>query len=463
MLQTRLKNIFCACCTCILLLSVAACSPKTSPTDLPLDTPETFSSTGGVPLEEEWWQAFGDEQLNRLIDYAIDSNFNLLAAWQRVKVAGAVVDRETSSLFPWVEASAQSGLSRPEPDFVGGENVRLGLSASYEVDLWGRLRSAVNAEKYRAEATRYDYQTAAISLSAEIALTWYQLQAAWNLLNLTNNQINTNENIMRLIRARFGIGQIRGVDILRQRQLLEATTQQRYQLEAQIGVLENQLSVLLGRTPQEGINYQPDTLPELPGLPETGLPGELITRRPDIQQSFSLLNAADRDLASAISSQYPRISINTSYAVRSNNFQNLFSQWAYSLAGSLTAPIFYGGQLSAEVDRTRAFKEQLMYEYGQSVLVAFQEVEDALILEQNQREVIRSLEEQVDIGNRAYEQLRIEYFNGLSDYLAVLTELTQVQQLQRDLLNARQLLIEYRINLYRALAGGFETDREQQS
>lgn len=441
----------------------SGCSPRTSVSNLPVETPEAFSDTGEVPLEEEWWTSFGDEQLNRLVATALDSSFTLLSAWQRVKVANAVVDRETSSLWPQVDASAQSGLSRPEPDFVGGENVRLGITASYEVDLWGRLRSAVRAERFRSEATYYDYQTAAITLAADVALTWYRLQASWNLLQLTELQISTNEDIIRLIRARFGIGQIRGVDILRQEQLLEATLQRKHQLEAQIGVLENQLAVLLGQPPQQPVMYEPDSLPELPPVPETGLPAELVERRPDVRQSFSLLEAADQEVASAISSQYPRINLSTTYALRSNNFQDLWTQWAYSLAGGLTAPLFYGGRLSAEVDRTKAFKQQRLYEYGQTVLVAFQEVGDALVQEQNQLEVIASLEDQVELSTRAYEQLRIEYFNGFSDYLAVLTELTTVQQLQRDLVNARITLIEFRIALYRALAGGFETDRETNS
>ncbi len=442
---------------------LTGCSPKTSNSRLPVDTPEAFSIAGEIPLEEEWWTAFGDEQLNLLIRDALDSNFTLLSTWQRVRVANAVVDRETSSLWPQLDASAQSGLSRPEPDFVGGENVRLGLTASYEVDLWGRLRSAVRAERFRSEATFYEYQTAAITLSADIALTWYRLQASWRLLDLTEEQIQTNEDIIRLIRARFGIGQIRGVDILRQEQLLEATFQRKYQLESQIGVLENQLSVLLGRPPQDSVAYVPDSLPRLPAVPETGLPGELVSRRPDVRQSFSLLEASDQEVASAVSSQYPRINISTTYALRSNNFQDLWSQWAYSLTGGLVAPLFYGGRLSAEVDRAKAFRKQRLYEYGQTVLTAFREVEDALIQEQNQLRVIASLEEQVDLSTRAYEQLRIEYFNGLSDYLAVLAELTTVQQLQRDLVNARITLIEFRIALYRALAGGFEMERETQS
>jgi outer membrane protein TolC len=172
------------------------------------------------------------------------------------------------------------------------------------------------------------------------------------------------------------------------------------------------------------------------------------------------LQAADRDVAAAITAQYPRFTITTSVQARSNNFENLFSNWAYSLGGNLLAPIFYGGRLSAEVDRTEAVMDEQLYLYGQSVLVAFREVEDALIQEQKQVERIGIIAKQLELAKQSYEQLQIEFINGFSEYLDVLTALNAEQQLRRDLVDARLNLIEFRIALYRSLAGGFETPRE---
>jgi outer membrane protein TolC len=165
-------------------------------------------------------------------------------------------------------------------------------------------------------------------------------------------------------------------------------------------------------------------------------------------------------LAAAISNRYPRVSFSLSYSTAVNDTDKLFKDWAYSLAGNLLAPIFYGGELKAEVNRTEAVKQLRLYEYGQTVLIAFQEVENALIQEEKQIESIQIIEEQVQLARQTIDQLRIEYLNGLSDYLDVLTALDQEQQLRRDLLSAKLILLEYRIALYRALAGGFETERE---
>ncbi|MBD3335425.1 MAG: TolC family protein, partial [Candidatus Eisenbacteria bacterium] len=230
--------------------------------------------------------------------------------------------------------------------------------------------------------------------------------------------------------------------------------------ESRIHVLEHRLAVLLGRAPQEPTQYAPNKLPALPPVPETGLPMDLVRRRPDIRAAYRRLQAADRDLAAAISNQYPRLSLNASVSTAEDDSGNLFESWAHSFAANLLAPIFYGGQLRAEVDRNEALKQQRLYEYGQATLVAFQEVEDALIQEEKQRERIRSLEEQAHYAEQSYERLRNEYFNGVSNYIDVLTALTDYQELRRELLSAQLVLLEFRIALYRALAGGFETPRE---
>ncbi|MEX0968785.1 MAG: TolC family protein [Bacteroidia bacterium] len=442
------------------LTTWAGCSPEITESALPLDPPESFGHSGNMPLQEEWWTGFEDQTLNMFVNEALDSNFDLLAVWQRFRAAEAVVDRESSYLFPELEAFSVFGTSRPEPDFAGGENLRSGLSSVYEIDLWGRIRSRVKAEQYRAEASLYDYQATAISLSAEIARTWYQLLAEWQHLELAETQIETNDKILRLFKSRFGSGQIRGVDILRQTQLMEATRGQKILIESRIRILEHRFAVLIGAPPMEELIYAPDSFPALPPLPETGIPTELVQRRPDVRTAFSLLQVADREVASAISAKYPRLSISASVSSRANNVDDLFRDWAYSLGVNLVAPLFYGGRLSAEVDRAVAFKQQRLYEYGQTVLIAFREVEDALIQEMKQQERLQVLEQQVKLADQAYEQLRIEYFNGMSDYLAVLTAMDQAQQLQRELISERLALLEFRIALYRALAGGFETPAE---
>ena len=454
----RSKKKFLLYCSGIVLLFFG-CSPRFSNVSLPIEEVHEFSYTGSSVIEDKWWTAFQDENLNQIIDSAMQSNFDLAATWQQFLAAKATVSREASNKWPQIEATAQSAENFPVNDFTGGENTQLGLSANYELDLWGRIRTGVQAEKFRAEASLFDYRTAAISLSAEIATTWYQLLAVKKQLQIAKYQIATNKDIIRLIRSRFVGGQIRAVDILRQAQLLESTKEQQIIFSANVRLLENQLAVLLGRQPQEDITFKTVELPELQQLPEAGLPLELVRRRPDLQQSYALLLAADRDMASAIRSKYPRISLGARGQLRSNNFDNLFDNWAYSLAGNILAPLFYGGQLNAEVDRTEAIKQQRLYEYGQTTLIAFQEVEDGLVQDVMQKERLENIGRQLELAEKSNKQLRVEFLNGFSPYLDVLLGLDQEQQLRRDYVAAQSRQIQIRIGLYRALAGGFETAR----
>ncbi|MAU72019.1 MAG: hypothetical protein CML04_07970 [Pseudozobellia sp.] len=444
----------------VLLFLLVGCAPKISNVDLPIENVTSFSENGQEVIPDKWWTVFEDDQLNRAIDSALTSNFNLAATWQQFVAAKATVIREAADKWPQVDASAQTAINLPEPDFVGGENTQLGLSASYEVDLWGRIRTAVQAEKFRAEASLFDYKSAAISLSAEIASTWYELQAAKKQLQITQSQIATNEDIIRLIRSRFVGGQIRAVDILRQAQLLESTKEQQIIFETNISLLENQLSVLLGRQPQGDNLFTATELPEINELPQTGLPLELVRRRPDIQQAYTQLLAADRDMASAVRNKYPRLSVGARGQLRSNNFDNLFDNWAYSLAGNILAPLFYGRRLNAEAKRTEAIKQQRLYEYGQTTLIAFQEVENGMVQDIRQEERVENIARQLQLAEKSNKQLRVEFLNGFSPYLDVLLGLDQEQQLRRDLVNAQLRRVQIRIGLYRALAGGFETERE---
>lgn len=438
-----------------LLFSLNSCSPKITPQQLPVEPPAQFSYSGTEALPEKWWTSFNDSTLNRLIDTALSENLDLLATWEQFQAARALVRVESSNLWPQADVFLGSEIVRSESGPAEDAELYAGLTASYEFDLWGRIRAGVQAEDFRAQASFLDYQTTALVLSAEISTLWYRLVSARRQLQLAEQQIKTNEDILRLIRARFTGGQIRAVDILRQEQLVESTRNEKIFYETEAMLLQHQLATLLGLPPQNISGLQGEQLPPLPPLPETGLPLELIRRRPDIQRAYNLLLATDRELAEAVRNRYPRLSVDLNAQLGSGSYNNLFQTWAYSLAGNLVTPLLYGGRLKAEVDLAEANKNQQLYRYGQEVLIAFREVEDALIREKKQEERLEVLQSQLELARKTNSQLQQEFLNGLSEYVDVLLSLDQEQQLQRDLIEARQVQLENRIALYSALAGGF--------
>lgn len=434
--------------------ALAACAAKPLERAPPVELPDSFShhrNTTGDPVADRWWQAFDDAALTQLVNRALDDNLSLKASYQRLLQARAVADRQSASLFPSVDTSADA--QRQESDTTGSTRYSAGLNASYEVDLWGRVRAQVEAEELRASASLADYQAAAISLSGEIASTWFRLVEQRAQSELARDQLKTNQDVLRLIETRFATGLSGSADVLRQRQLVSSSRERLYNIEAERRTLEHQLAVLLGQSPGRAELPASKSLPELPPLPDTGIPAELVQQRPDIRQAWQLVAASDKDLAAAISDRFPRFSIEASVTSQSADAGDLFDNWLATLAGNLVMPLIDGGQRQAEVRRTRSVMEQRFQEYGQTVLTAIQEVEDALTREQQQVRRLEQLEQQIRFADATYRQLRTQYLNGIVSYIEVLSALQDRQDLRRTRLTARQQLLGYRVALYRALAG----------
>lgn len=422
----------------------------------PTQPPPPFSDSGETFTPDRWWTEFGSGELDAQVEQALGGSFVLAAALQRLRAARAVARREASDLWPDVDGIAASdGIFRSgAPD---SSSYLLGLDAAWQVDLWGQIESRVDAQRLRAAATQVDYHAIALTLSAEVAGTWFSMIEARAQLELLDEQLETNVTGLELQEARFGLGQVRSGDVLRQRQLVEATREQIVVVKSRIAVLEHLMAVLQGRPPQAAEYTTGAELPALPPLPATGLPSELLQRRPDVRRDFLAFQAADRDLASAVAAQYPRINLTSSIVTAAESPENLFRDWISSISSQLIAPLIDGGQRRAEVDRTAAVKGELFNQYGQTVLIAFQEVEDGLVREQFQIQRLDRLVRQVELGRQASLQLREQYLIGEADYLDVLSAIQQEQRLQRETLSARLELVLIRIGLYLALAGSFDT------
>jgi NodT family efflux transporter outer membrane factor (OMF) lipoprotein len=439
-----------------LLLTACAGTQERSPG--PVELPSTFSQPGQAAVSDTWWTSFEDPALNQLIQRALTDNLSLRASYQRLRQARAVAARQSAGLFPSLDATA--GAERQDSDTTDQTTFSAGLSASYEVDLWGRVQSLSEAESLRASATLADYQAAALSLSGEITNTWFQLLEQRSQRGLAKTQLETNRNVLKVIESRFAMGQSGSADVLRQRQLVSASQERLGSIEGEIAVFRNQLAVLLGQSPGGASLPENNTLPALPPLPETGLPAELVQRRPDLKQAWRVVQAADQDLAAAISNRFPRVSIEASASTQANDASELFDNWLASLAGNLLVPLIDGGERRAEVRRSEAVVAELVQQYGQAVLTAIREVEDALAREQQQKQRLESLEQQMHLADTTYRQLRNQYLNGTVSYIEVLTALQDKQDLQRTLLNAQQQLLTTRVALYRALAGSIEATRQ---
>lgn len=436
-----------------LLVGLSGCASREL--SYPTGSRLPFSDSGKVVVPNRWWTVFDDPGLNHHVDQALGGSFPLATSLQRLRAARALTRREASSLFADVNGFVDFDSTLGDgPDRT---NTVWGLDAAYQVDLWGQIQSRVDAERLRAEATHADYHAVSLSLAAEVARTWFSLVEGHAQLKLIAEQTETNRTGLKALELRFGTGIIRSPDVLRQQQLVESTLEQAVLVGARIEVLEHQLAVLLGEVPQAA-SYTPGAeLPGLPPLPATGLPSELVARRPDVRRDYLAFVAADRDLAAAISDQYPRLDLTSSLINVAETPGPVLGDWFFSVGGQLIAPLLDGGQRRAEIDRTAAVAEQRLNEYEQTRLIAFREVEDALALERFQIERIKRLEAQIIPAELAFQQLREQYLISEDNFLDVLSAIQSQQRLQRAVLSARLDLILTRIGLYLALAGDFDT------
>lgn len=427
------------------------------------ETPPAFSATGNAASPAQWWIAFEDEELNESVALALRDNPSIAAAAQRLRAARAVLRQSSADRWPNLNASARARTEDDPDEEETTETLTLGFEAAFEIDLWGRIADQTRAQALRTEATMADWHTAALSLTAEVVRTELRLREARARQNLLRRQLETNQQVLQLLQTRFANGRIRAADVLRQEQLMESTRDRLLNARARSATLRTLLLTLQGQVPTRGQASPVDSpaspnpvraLPTLPPLPDTGIPANLLQNRPDLRAAWFQVLAADRETAAAIANRFPRLTLTASLSTtEENGTTEIFDDWLQSFAAGLLLPLIDAGERRAEVERRRALREEALQNYRSAALTAFREVEDALVREQTQADRRQSLRRQLELAQQAYQQLRLQYRNGTTDYIEVLTALTDTQQLQRDLLEARRQLLEFRVALYRALAG----------
>ncbi|KAA3621886.1 MAG: TolC family protein [Proteobacteria bacterium] len=442
----------------VAVLPLAACA-TISPEPATIAEPAgDFSQSGEVPLQSHWWRSLPDAQLDALQRTALAANPDLLATEARLAQAAALARKTGAQLAPQIEAGLSSSTTDGTDSHTGS------LAASYELDLWGRLDAEAESARQSWRASREALDAAAITLTAEVADTWYQFIEQGGQIDLLNQQQEINRQTLELIELRFDRGKVQATDVLQQRQLVESAEASLASARAEQAVLEHQLEALLGLSPTTpGASLPAGELIELPPLPATGLPVDLVRNRPDVREAFHTLRASEADVAAAVADRFPSITLSAALTTTAGSLGGLFNDWVTVLAGELLGPVFDGGQREAEVDRTRAAARAALHDYSSTLVSALTEVEDALVREQQQLLRLQSLDRQLELTAEVVERMRYNYTKGTVDYLDVLDALRTHQDLQRDQLTARRTLLSYRIALHRALATGWYADSAEKA
>nr|WP_277608704.1 TolC family protein [Microbulbifer elongatus] len=455
-------------CGLVGAVSVAGCStPQPLPAELPQQVfalPERFSASGQASVEARWWQAFDDAALNALVQEALAANPDLQATYWRLQQADAAAAQARSGFWPRLTGSLQNTEQRRassnEFDFSGAENEGNSwsgnLAASYEIDLWGRVRSGARAAQAGYLAQEQNFNIAALTLVAEVAGVWLQLQEERGQERLLQAQLDINRQSLRALELRFGSGVTAAADVLQQRQLVQQSLQELDQSRANIRILLAQLAALLG-TSVESLPpsaFAESQLPQLPPLPDTGIPSNLLLRRPDVQSAQRSVLQGHYLADQAWAERLPALSLSMLVNGGGLALVDITEDWLLNLSASLEGVIFDGGNLRAQQRQQEAVEQERWALLRDTVFQALSEVEQALINEQAIRQRLQFLQTRSELADQITLRQRRAYGQGTLDFLNVLSATNNQQSLERQLLTARRELLENRVALYRALSGG---------
>jgi outer membrane protein, multidrug efflux system len=458
--------------TTLLALAGAACAvgPKYQRPAVPVPdqyrTVELAHEEGAALGDLPWWELYRDPPLQLLIGEALQNNQDLALAAARVVEAGALVGVAKADLWPQLAAQAQASRGRESrevvPEGFPGADVQnrftLGLALSWELDIWGRVRNARDAALADLLATEEGRRSVVLGIVASVATSYWQLRELDLELDIARRNTDARQGTVDLFEKRVSGGLGNDLELNQARADLAVTAAAIPDTERQIALAEHQLCVLLGRPP--GAIPRGGPLPaefRLPDLP-MGVPAALLQRRPDLVAAEQGIVAATKRVGVAVADRLPRIALTGSVALDATTGSDLFTPdaAAWSLAGSLLAPLFQGGRLAALEDAARARLEQSVAVYRSTVLTALREVSDAAVGYRTLHAVVAEAGRQVEATAAAERLARMRYEGGVASYLEVLDSQRQAYSAQLNLARTQLQQQLYAVQLYRALGGGWQ-------
>jgi len=419
-----------------------------------------------------WWKQFNDPVLDSLIAEALAHNLNIKVAAANVEQAAGILTQTRSGLFPQLGYNGSAGRARTSESGAAPELARLIpnpensyqalLSASWEIDLWGRIQRLSEASRANLLATDEARRGVILSLVASVAGNYLTLRGLDEQLVIANRTLATYAESVRLFKLQFQYGQVSQMNVSQVESQYETAAAQIPQLESQIAQTQNSLAVLLGRNPgpiPRGKSIYDLLLPAVPA----GVPSALLERRPDLLQAENTLVAANAQIGAAKALYFPTISLTGAAGSSSVALNNLFTGparvWTY--AGILTGPIFTFGAVSGQVAQAEGAQRSALYSYQLSIQNAFADVENALVANQKLRDQ-QAAQERLVAALQSYARLaKLQFDGGYTAYTTVLQAEQSLFPAELTLAAVRASVFSSSVNIYKAMGGGWVVDADK--
>jgi NodT family efflux transporter outer membrane factor (OMF) lipoprotein len=460
-------------CAFMLSMSLAGCLPNVPPPDATIDVPEAYRAASRGKADAalpqlDWWRGFRSKELTTLIEEAQTVNLDIAAASARIKQADALARIAGSALLPMVDANGDATHSRRSTTTSGGNNnvgggsregnlYSLSLSASYEVDFWGKNRALLEAAHDQAVASRFDREVISLSTIASVANTYFLILATQDRLANARANVKSGQRVLDLIKQREQVGTTSGLEVAQQEALV---AQQRALIPTYTQTIEQNkavLAVLVARPP-ERVNIRGGSARHV-AIPRVtpGMPSDLLTQRPDIREAEANLAAAHANVYAARAAFLPSIQLTGQDGWQSAIFRSLIRPESlfFSFAASLTQPIFDGGNLLGNLEQQQGRREELLQTYRKTVVQAFSDVDQALIAVRRQAEFEQLQAKVVEASRRAFGFAETRLREGTVDLVTVLQTQQTLYQAVDALVQARLSRLQAIVSLYQALGGGW--------
>lgn len=416
-------------------------------------------------IDNRWWTLFEDATLNDLVEQALKNNADLRIAIARVEQADAVAREAGAGFFPEIDGEAAGSNKKlstktatwnaSSPDILRSRSAA--LTASYELDVWGRVRRANEAARAGLLASRYSRDSIRLSIAGLVSANYLALRAVDAQLAIASDSLKSREESLQLVKTRLDAGFVSPLDLFEATGAVASMQAQTADFRRQRALLENQLALLTANPELRIAAGDLRQLP-LPPVPPAGLPASLIESRPDVREAEQRLIAANANIGVAKAGYYPRFSLTGSLGTESKTLSDLFSAGAntWSLGLGLLMPVLDFGRTSARVDQAKALNEQSLIAWQNSLQVAYKEVRDALVgLRENteaeaaRNTLVENTQKALDIANRRYAA-------GYSGYLDVLIAQRAHNEAMQNLISTRQTRLAAVVDLFKALGGGWQ-------
>jgi len=448
-------------CLPLLILAVmaAGCTQGPDYARTPVVDPGVYheqADQGASIADLPWWDLFEDPVLEELINTALENNRDLRASLARIAESRARLGIVRADLYPRLNYAADGGIGWNSEQDASAASAVIALDASYQVDLWGRVKRSNEAAVQELLATEESYRAVTIGLVSAVAQTYFLLRDLDNRLVISEQTVDSRRESLEVVMSRFAAGMVSEVDV-NQAEIQVAEAEVSVQTFARLRTqTENALSVLLGQPPLDiargGTLSEQLAVPEIP----VGLPSELLDRRPDILAAERRLHAQTARIGVAEALKYPQLNLSGDMGA---SFGDLSSTFA-GLGAQLFGPLFNSGENQRRVDVEMARTEQLLNTWEQSFLTALREVEDALVATYTYEAESAARQRQLTAASSAAELSWVRYEGGLTSYLEVLDLQRSLFTSQLRASETQQLRLTSMVQLYQALGGGWVAEQD---